>query len=161
MSPPLREKWHQDVLWKGLEKRFMAFHWHGDIFDLLKVKVAGVWPTEITEEIAVEKLRLCLEGHPKAVLALRRFVAGVRRRIVYLPGNHDLDMWFSGPQELFKRYVAPLVGPLPKDLQKVTTYSACVAAKTTAPELARRFIAFLTRPAFKAKFAAAGLDYQE
>jgi UDP-2,3-diacylglucosamine pyrophosphatase LpxH len=80
---------------------------NGDIFDLLKVKIDGVWPTEITEEVAIEKLRLCLEGHPKAVLALRRFVSGGRRRIVYLPGNHDLDMWFTGPQELFKRYVAP------------------------------------------------------
>jgi UDP-2,3-diacylglucosamine pyrophosphatase LpxH len=80
---------------------------NGDIFDLLKVKIDGTWPTEITEEIAVEKLRLCLEGHPKAVLALRKFVSGGARRIVYLPGNHDLDMWFYGPQELFKRYVAP------------------------------------------------------
>ncbi len=81
---------------------------NGDIFDLLKVKVDDVWPTEITEEVAVEKLRLCLEGHPKFVLCLRRFLAaGAGRRLVYLPGNHDLDMWFSGPQELFRRYVAP------------------------------------------------------
>lgn len=27
--------------------------------------------------------------------------------MVFLPGNHDLDMWFPGPQELFRRYVAP------------------------------------------------------
>src|SRR3954469_6905000 len=80
---------------------------NGDIFDLLKVKVDGRWPTEITEEVAAEKLRLCLEGHPKFVLALRRFMASARRKLVYLPGNHDLDMWFPGPQELFKRYVAP------------------------------------------------------
>jgi UDP-2,3-diacylglucosamine pyrophosphatase LpxH len=80
---------------------------NGDIFDLLKVKIDDQWPIEITEEIAVEKLRLCLEGHPKAVLSLRRFVSGGPRRIVYLPGNHDLDMWFPGAQELFKRYVAP------------------------------------------------------
>ena len=80
---------------------------NGDIFDLLKVKVGGKWPTEITEEVASEKLRLCLEGHPRFVLALRRFVAAERRKLVYLPGNHDLDMWFSAPQEIFKRYVAP------------------------------------------------------
>ena len=29
------------------------------------------------------------------------------------------------------------------------------------PDAARAFIAFVTRPAFKAKFSAAGLDYRE
>lgn len=80
---------------------------NGDIFDLLKVKVNGRWPTEITEEIATEKLRQCLEGHPRFVRALRRFLSRPLRSIVYLPGNHDLDMWFQEPQTLFKRYVAP------------------------------------------------------
>jgi UDP-2,3-diacylglucosamine pyrophosphatase LpxH len=83
---------------------------NGDIFDLLKVKVNGIWPTEITEEIATEKLRLCLEGHPRFVLALRRFLSEGAHRVVYLPGNHDLDMWFSAPQELFGRYVAGASG---------------------------------------------------
>lgn len=80
---------------------------NGDIFDLLKVKVGGVWPTEITDEIATEKLRQCLDGHPKFVNALKSFLAKEGRRLVFLPGNHDLDMWFPGPQALFKRYVAP------------------------------------------------------
>lgn len=92
---------------------------NGDIFDLLKVKIDGGWPTEITEEIAIEKLRLCLEGHPKFALALRRFLSGKRRRLVYLPGNHDLDMWFPGPQELFKRYVAP--GELAERVRFITS----------------------------------------
>lgn len=80
---------------------------NGDIFDLLKVKWNGSWPTEITEEIATEKLRLCLEGHPRFVLALRRFVSRPNRRVVYLPGNHDLELLFREPQALFCRYVAP------------------------------------------------------
>lgn len=80
---------------------------NGDIFDLLEVQWNGHWPTEITEEIATEKLRLCLEGHPRFVLALRRFLGRPNRRIVYLPGNHDLDMLFAAPQALFCRYVAP------------------------------------------------------
>src|SRR5205814_4550883 len=54
-----------------------------------------------------------------------------------------------------------LVGPLPKDLQKITTYSAGLAARSAVPEAARAFIAFLARPAFKSRFAAAGLDYRE
>ena len=52
-----------------------------------------------------------------------------------------------------------LVGPLPAELQKFTVYSAGLAARGTAPEVARAFIAFLTRADFKPKFAAAGLGY--
>ncbi len=80
---------------------------NGDIFDLLKVKIAGVWPTEITDEVATEKTRQCLEGHPRVVRALRELVERPGRRIVFLPGNHDLDMVMPGPQALFRRYVAP------------------------------------------------------
>jgi molybdate transport system substrate-binding protein len=54
-----------------------------------------------------------------------------------------------------------LVGPLPRDLQKITTYSAALSTRTATPALARDFIAFVTRPSFKPKFAAAGLDYRE
>lgn len=54
-----------------------------------------------------------------------------------------------------------LVGPLPRELQKVTTYSAGLLTRSTTPEAARAFIAFLARPAFRAKFAEAGLDYRE
>lgn len=80
---------------------------NGDIFDLLKVKIADQWPTEITEEIAVGKLQQCLDGHPKFVLAIKEFLQRPGNRVTYLPGNHDLDMWFHGAQELFRRYVAP------------------------------------------------------
>jgi UDP-2,3-diacylglucosamine pyrophosphatase LpxH len=80
---------------------------NGDIFDLLKVQVDGRWPTEITAEIATEKLRQCLDGHPRFVAALRTLLGKPNRRCVYLPGNHDLDMLFPAAQELFKRYVAP------------------------------------------------------
>ena len=80
---------------------------NGDIFDLLKVKIGGKWPVEITDEVATEKLRQCLDGHPRVVSALRALLSRRDRRIVYLPGNHDLDMWLPGPQELFRRYVAP------------------------------------------------------
>lgn len=80
---------------------------NGDIFDLLKVKIDGIWPIEVTDEVATEKLRQCLEGHPRWVHALKQFMEKPTRRLVYLPGNHDLGMWFPGPQELFRRYVAP------------------------------------------------------
>ncbi|MEZ4288666.1 MAG: hypothetical protein R3A47_11130 [Polyangiales bacterium] len=33
---------------------------NGDIFDLLKVKVGGKWPLEVTDEIATNKLQQCI-----------------------------------------------------------------------------------------------------
>jgi len=36
-----------------------------------------------------------------------------------------------------------------------------VASLATKPEVARAFVAYLARPSFKAKLAAAGLDYRE
>ncbi len=80
---------------------------NGDIFDLLKVKTGDSWATDITDAIATQKLRECLDGHPVFVRALKTFMADPHNRITYLPGNHDLDMWFPGPQDLFRRYVAP------------------------------------------------------
>jgi len=77
---------------------------NGDIFDLLKVQIEGAWPTEITAEIAERKLKQCLDGHPHFVAALRSLLQKPNRRCVYLPGNHDLDMWFPAPQELFKTF---------------------------------------------------------
>ncbi len=95
---------------------------NGDIFDLLKIRIGGVWPTEITDGIATEKLRQCLDGHPVVVRALKDFMSRRGSRITYLPGNHDLDMWFSGPQELFRRYVAPDAGDRVRFITQTDTY---------------------------------------
>ena len=69
---------------------------NGDIFDLLKVKIADEWPTEVTEDIAIAKLQQCLEGHPKFVLALREFQvideAELGRRIVRASNRCILDL---------------------------------------------------------------------
>lgn len=80
---------------------------NGDIFDLLKVKIGGVFPIEISAEIAAEKLRLVLDGHPRVVTALRDFLSATGRRVTFLPGNHDIDLWFPAAQELLRRYIAP------------------------------------------------------
>jgi molybdate transport system substrate-binding protein len=53
-----------------------------------------------------------------------------------------------------------LVGPLPREVQRVTTFAVALSSRASAPEAARAFHAFVTRPAFKAKFAEAGLDYR-
>jgi molybdate transport system substrate-binding protein len=93
----------------------------------------------------------------------------VKGKTQLVPGGYPAEKVATGEAELVVHQISEivpvkgvvLVGPLPPDLQKVTVYSAGLAARSAAPDAARAFIAFLTRPAFKAKFAAAGLDYQQ
>lgn len=79
---------------------------NGDFFDLLKVRVGGVWTDKITEAIAVDKVRRCLDGHPVVVDALRSFLARGRTRLTYVPGNHDIEMMLPGPEVLFTQRAA-------------------------------------------------------
>jgi len=51
-----------------------------------------------------------------------------------------------------------LVGPLPGDLQNITTYTAALGARPEDPAAAEAFLAWLTNPAAKQAFAAAGFD---
>jgi molybdate transport system substrate-binding protein len=53
-----------------------------------------------------------------------------------------------------------LVGPLPPDVQKITTFVAAVSARSSMMEAAKAFLTFLTRPSLAAKFSEAGLDYR-
>jgi len=53
-----------------------------------------------------------------------------------------------------------LVGPLPADVQKVTTFVAAVSARSSMMEVAKAFLTFATSPSITAKFAEAGLDYR-
>jgi len=93
----------------------------------------------------------------------------MKPKTTLVPGGYPAELVAEGKVEMVVHQISEivpvrgvmLVGPLPKDVQKVTTYSAGVASKATTPEVARAFVAFMTSPAMKAKFAAAGLDYKE
>ena len=54
-----------------------------------------------------------------------------------------------------------LLGPLPRQLQRVTTFAVALSPRASAHEAARDFLAFVTHPSFKASFAEAGLDYSQ
>jgi molybdate transport system substrate-binding protein len=107
--------------------------------------------------------------HFASVLQKLGIADAVKPKTTLVPGGYPAELVAKGEVELVAHQISEivpvkgvtLVGPLPKDLQKVTIYSAGLAAKSTAPELGRGFIAFLARPAFKAKFAEAGLDYKQ
>ncbi len=75
---------------------------NGDILDLLKVPYRGEFCTEVTEDVALEKVRRCLRGHPRVFDALAEFAARPGKRITYIAGNHDLDIAFPRVQRLIR-----------------------------------------------------------
>ena len=107
--------------------------------------------------------------HFAGVLKQLGIAEDVKPKTTLVPGGYPAELVAKGDVELVVHQISEivpvrgvaLVGPLPKELQKVTTYSAGLAAKATDAETGRGFIAFLTRPELKAKLAEAGLDYQE
>ncbi len=107
--------------------------------------------------------------HFAGVLTRLGIADAVKGKTRLVPGGYPAELVAKGEVELVAHQISEivpvkgvtLVGPLPKDLQKITVYSAGLAARSAAPEAARAFIAFVVRPAFKAKFAEAGLDYRE
>ena len=107
--------------------------------------------------------------HFAAVLQKLGIADAVKPKTKLVPGGYPAELVAKGEVELVVHQISEivpvkgvtLVGPLPKEIQKVTIYSAGLAAKTTNAELARGFVAFMNRPAFKAKFAEAGLDYKD
>lgn len=107
--------------------------------------------------------------HFASVLQRLGIAEAVKGKTLLVPGGYAAEKVAKGEAELVVHQISEilpvkgvtLVGPLPRDLQKITTYSAGLTTRATAPEAARAFIAFVARPAFKAKFAEAGLDYRE
>jgi molybdate transport system substrate-binding protein len=99
-------------------------------------------------------------------LGIAEAVAGKTRLVA---GGYPAELVATGEVELVAHQISEivpvkgvtLVGPLPKELQKVTVYSTGLATASTAGETARAFVAFVTRAGFRPKFAAAGLDYRE
>jgi molybdate transport system substrate-binding protein len=107
--------------------------------------------------------------HFASVLRRLGIADQVKDKSILWPGGYAAEAVQQGQAEIVVHQISEilpvkgvtLVGPLPGELQKVTVYSAGLATKASAPEAARAFIAFLTSPPIKAKFAAAGLDYRQ
>jgi molybdate transport system substrate-binding protein len=72
----------------------------------------------------------------------------------------EVEMCVHQISEIMPVKGVTLVGPLPKDVQHVTTFAVAVSARASEAEAARAFLAFVSRPDFKAMFAKAGLDYR-
>jgi molybdate transport system substrate-binding protein len=74
-----------------------------------------------------------------------------------LAASHGaLEMGITQVTEILPNKGVTFVGPLPGDLQTMTTYSVGLAAHAAEPDLAREFIRRLTGFGAKPLLAAAG-----
>jgi hypothetical protein len=74
---------------------------NGDSFDLLKTPLSdGSYPIHITEEIALAKLERIIGAHGPFFDRMRKFMRhpGAPRSVVYVVGNHDMELVFEGVQ---------------------------------------------------------------
>ena len=107
--------------------------------------------------------------HFAGVLQKLGIAEAVKPKTTLVPGGYPAELVAKGDVELVVHQISEivpvkgvtLVGPLPKDLQKITVYAAGVTVPSKTKEPAKAFVAYLARPDFKPKLAAAGLDYKE
>jgi len=107
--------------------------------------------------------------HVRAVLERLGIADSVKAKTILVPSGYVAELVVKGEAEIGIHQIseimavkgATLVGPLPRDLQKVTVYAAGLGAGSASADAAAAFIRFLTTPAARAKFAEAGLDYRE
>jgi len=92
---------------------------------------------------------------PKTV----RYVSGTQV-LEHVLGGKGVEIGFATVPEikLFEAKGVKLVGPLPEQIQSITTYSAAVMTEATDADLARELIQYLDTPGAKAIFAAAGFE---
>jgi len=72
---------------------------NGDYLDFLNVPTDGEFEDFIPENLSLSKLEAIIAGHPKVMAALRRFASRPNKRITYLIGNHDADLFFPKVRE--------------------------------------------------------------
>jgi molybdate transport system substrate-binding protein len=98
-------------------------------------------------------------GITEAMVAKAKYGAGGAAGLaglVVLRGEADIGI--QQIAELIAVDGIDVVGPLPPDLQMVTTFTGTIPATASHPEAGRALIAFLTTPAAKAVIKARGLE---
>ncbi len=87
---------------------------NGDYLDFLNVPIDGEFEEAITEELALRKVEAIISGHPKVMKALREFASLPGKKITYLIGNHDADLFFPQVRERLIREWDP-TGSFPSE----------------------------------------------
>jgi UDP-2,3-diacylglucosamine pyrophosphatase LpxH len=75
---------------------------NGDFLDFLAVPYVEFYDDEFwSEKAALAKLKMIMQAHPGVMEALKRFVSGTDKRIVYIIGNHDAEFVFESLKKEF------------------------------------------------------------
>lgn len=106
--------------------------------------------------------------HVAAVLQRLGLADAIKDKTILWKGGYAAEAVASGKADLCLHQISEilpvkgvvLVGPMPAELNKVTVYAGSMLASSPTPDAGRAFLAYLARPEFRAKFAAAGLDYR-
>jgi molybdate transport system substrate-binding protein len=112
---------------------------------------SGIFVDKLLEQLGVaEQVKAKTTRYPDA--------EGVMKHLVN--SRTDNEIGFGQITAILMRsdQGVKLVGPLPKEIENITTYAAGVSAKTHAPDLAQRFVRFMTTPTAREAFKAAGVD---
>lgn len=81
----------------------------------------------------------------------------VGERVASAVARGDVEIGFQQISEILPIEGADYVGPIPTELQKVSTFSAGITERSGNPEDARRFIEFLSSEAVASAISATGL----
>jgi molybdate transport system substrate-binding protein len=106
--------------------------------------------------------------HVAAVLQRLGLADAIKDKVVLWKGGYAAEAVASGKADLCLHQISEilpvkgvtLVGPMPAEINKVTVYASSLLAGSATPEAGRALLAYLGRPEFRAKLAAAGLDYK-
>lgn len=90
----------------------------------------------------------------------------VKAKAVLVPGGLVAEKLVTGEADLAVHQISEilavkgvtLVGPLPAEIQNVTTYSGGIGAKAAEPEIAKAFLAFLVGEPGRRVLAARGME---
>jgi molybdate transport system substrate-binding protein len=102
----------------------------------------------------IERLGIAAEVKAKARLAR----GGPDGMVSAIVAKGDAEIGLQQISEIMSVAGVDLVGPLPDELQTVTTYVAGVPATASQPDLAVAFVRFLTTPDAAAIYRAKGLE---
>lgn len=81
-----------------------------------------------------------------------------RERVGAVIARGDAEIGFQQVSELLPIEGITYLGPLPEEVQRVTVFSAGIAANATSPAAARALVAFLRSPAAAPVITKTGLD---
>jgi molybdate transport system substrate-binding protein len=106
--------------------------------------------------------------HVAHVLQQLGLADAIKDKVVLWKGGYAAEAVASGKADLCLHQISEIlpvkgvtfVGPMPAEINKVTVYTSSLLTGAPTPDAGRAFLAYLARPEFRPKFAAAGLDYK-